>query len=69
MTTNLVSVCALAFASVFILLSFLALAMHVITVVFPERQRFSDPVVVAAISTAVATLLPGARVTKIEEEP
>ena len=42
--------------------------MKLITVVFPDRLTSMDPVLVAAISTAVASIYPGARVTRIEEE-
>ena len=66
--TNLFAVCGLAFGAVFVLLAFLALAMHLITLFFPERRSPTDPTVVAAISSTVATLYPGARVTRIEEE-
>jgi len=37
-------------------------------VIFPERATAVDAPVVAAISSAVASLSPGARVTKIQEE-
>ncbi len=65
---SLIQICAIAFLSVFGLLSFLAIAMTVITSVFPERVSRLDPALVAAISSTVATLLPGSTVTKIEEE-
>lgn len=65
---NLVQICIIAFVSVFGLLSFLALAMKVITAVFPERLKRLDPALVAAISSTVANILPGSTVTKIEEE-
>jgi hypothetical protein len=67
-STSLFSVCAIAFASVFTLLSFLAVAMHFITVLFPEPDIRTDPAVVAAISSSIATVIPGARVTNIREE-
>jgi hypothetical protein len=65
---NLFAVCSLAFLTVFVLLGFLALVMHVITLVFPEKKAELDSAVVAAVSSTVAQLIPGARVTKIEEE-
>ena len=65
---NLFAICGIAFGAVFVLLSFLALTMQLITVMFPERKAAVDPTVVAAISSTVATLYPGARVTRIEEE-
>lgn len=65
---NLIAVCFLAFVIVFLLLAFLAAAMRLITALFPERRKALDPAVAAAISTSVATLYPGARVTRIEEK-
>jgi hypothetical protein len=54
--------------AVFILLGLLALTMELITAVFPERRRAMDPAIVAALTTAVASIFPGARVTRIEED-
>ena len=68
MEDNLFAVCSLAFLTVFALLAFLALAMHAITLVFPATKAVLDSAVVAAVSSTVASLIPGARVTKIEEE-
>ena len=66
--TSLFSACLIALISVFVLLGALALIMKLITVVFPDHVASMDPVLVAAISTAVASMYPGARVTRIEEE-
>jgi hypothetical protein len=66
--TSLFSACLIALISVFVLLGALALIMKLITVVFPDRVASMAPVLVAAISTAVASIYPGARVTRIEEE-
>ena len=65
---ELLSACLVAFVSVFVLLSFLAVIMHWITLAFPSRREGVDPVIVAAISGTVASLIPGARITHIEEE-
>jgi hypothetical protein len=65
---GLLAVSATAFTAVFVLLALLAVVMHVITLVFPERPSRIDPVLVAAITSTVSTLYPNARVTKIEEE-
>lgn len=65
---NLLNICTIAFAAVAILLSFLAITMHVITVLFPVRRGLLDPAVVAAISGVVASVVPGAHVSHIEEE-
>ena len=66
--TSLFAACGLALLIVFLLLSFLALVMHLITEAFPPSDDVVDPAVVAAITGTVATLIPGARVTRIEEE-
>jgi len=65
---SLITICAIAFAAVFVLLILLAVAMHLITTVFPERSATLDGAVIAAISGTVASLSPGARVTRIEED-
>jgi len=65
---NLLHICGISFLAVFLLLSLLALAMHMITLVFPERRIATDAPVVAAITSTVASVYPGARVTRIEEE-
>lgn len=66
--TNLFAVCGIAFAAVFVLLTFLAIVMQLITVLFPGRKNALDSTIVAAISSTVASLYPGARVSRIEEE-
>lgn len=66
--TNLLLVCAAAFSVVFSVLALLAAAMRLITILFPERVPAPDGAVLAAISSAVAVLVPGTRVTRIEEE-
>lgn len=58
----------MAMAAVFVLLSLLATVMDLITKLFPEHEVGIEPVLVAAISTTVASVYPGARVTRIEEE-
>jgi hypothetical protein len=65
---NLIAICTIAFIAVFVILSFLAGVMRLITTVFPVRSGGSDAPLVAAISSAVANVFPGARVTRIEEQ-
>ena len=60
--------CTIALAAVFTLLSILAVTMHLITVLFPARNNALDAALVAAISSTVASIFPGATVTDIEEE-
>jgi hypothetical protein len=67
-TPDLIAICLIAFLAVFVLLGLLALAMHVITLIFPARKGTIEQTLVAAISSTVAAVYPGARVTQIEEE-
>ena len=46
----------------------LAGVMRLMTALFPERSPSVDPTMVAAITSTVAMVYPGARVTSIEEE-
>ncbi len=65
---NLLTACGIAFLAVFVLLSLLAGLMQLITFLFPERKSTIEASLVAAITSSVATVLPGARVTRIEEK-
>lgn len=65
---NLLTACGIAFLAVFLLLSLLAGLMQLITLIFPGRRSSTEPHLVAAITSSVAFLYPGARVTKIEEK-
>lgn len=64
---NLMLVCLNAFSAVMVLLSLLALAMRLLITLFPEKKTASDTSVHSAINLAVQQVLPGARVTRIEE--
>jgi hypothetical protein len=66
--TSLVFACLIALISVFALLGALALIFELIIVLFPARKKGIDPVLIGAISTAVATVFPGAKLIRIEEE-
>jgi len=65
---SLFSACLIALVAVFTLLGVLALTVELITTLFPERRQAIDPALAAAISTTVASVFPGARVTRIEED-
>jgi Na+-transporting methylmalonyl-CoA/oxaloacetate decarboxylase gamma subunit len=78
MQTEQVFVSAVAFCAVFIMLTILAGLMTLLTRIFPgqiaqkkPRKRAAsdgpDPQLVAAVTAAVSTAVPGGRVTKIEE--
>ena len=66
--SNLVTICGTAFVAVFVLLVVLAAVIRLLTTVFPHRDLSADAALAAAICTAVTTVYPGARVTRIEEE-
>ena len=65
---SLTAACITAFGVVFVVLAFLALVIHLISLVLPARAPRTDPVVAAAIAAAVAAQHPGARVVRIVEE-
>jgi len=65
--TNLLMVCLNAFTAVMVLLSILALAMRLLTTLFPERKTASDAAVANAVKMAVQQMIPGASVVKMEE--
>lgn len=68
---SLIATCGIAFVAVFILLSFLAGVMRLVTAAFPVRAAApaaADAAVAAAVSAAVAATVPGARLTRMEEK-
>lgn len=64
---NLLMICIVAFAAVFVLLSLLALVMRAIVASLPHKETSADAAVFAAITSAYQSLYPGTKVTKIEE--
>ena len=65
---DLLLVCVSAFASVFVLLTVLALVMRALIAVFPEKATTTDTAVLAAVTAAVSAAYPGARIKDIQEE-
>lgn len=65
---ELLFICAVAFLMVFIILALLALSMRIIILVFPEKKAKIDAAMIAAVTAAVQTIMPGTKVTKVEEE-
>ena len=65
---GLLTICGTAFLAVFVILVILAIVIRLICMVFPLRGDSDDAALVAAIGSAAATIYPGARVTRIEEE-
>jgi TRAP-type C4-dicarboxylate transport system permease small subunit len=60
-----------ALLAVFVLLTILAIIMRVLIAVFPEtleKLAKSDAALLAAVTTAAASLYPGMSVTRVEEE-
>ena len=65
--TNLLAVSFTAFIAVFLLLGVLALVMNLITSIFPQVRRAIAKEHLAAITTTLYTIIPGSKVTRIEE--
>ena len=68
-TPNLLVVCIASFTAVLFLLSFLAIIMHFLLIVFPVKPKIEeDTEIIAAITTAYNRQFPGTRITNIGEE-
>ena len=68
MDTDLFVICVSAFIAVFALLSFLAVAMRLLIIIYPENVAArADAAFIAALTSAMAITYPGTKVTKIEE--
>lgn len=67
-STDLLMVCVSAFFAVFTLLTLLALVMRGLISVFPEKTGKADPAMLAAVTSVVATVFPGSKITRVEEE-
>jgi hypothetical protein len=63
---NLVSICAIAFVAVMVLLSFEALIISLISRLFPALKS-DQQLVVEVIEQAVSHKFPGAKVVAVEE--
>ena len=62
------AICITAFSAVFLLLTVLAGVMELITRAFPQGKPRTDSMVVAAVTSAVQSTIPGSRVVRIEEQ-
>ena len=70
MESHLLMVCVSSFIGVFAVLIFLAVAMELITRVFPQkiaRTGADDSAIFAAITSTYSRLYPGMRINNIEE--
>ena len=68
---QLLFICLSALLAVFVLLTILAIMMRILVALFPEtleRLTKSDAALIAAVTTAAASLYPGMTVTRVEEE-
>jgi hypothetical protein len=65
---ELLFVCLSALLAVFVLLTILAIIMRILIALFPEKLAKSDAALLAAVTTAAASIYPGMRVTRVEEE-
>ena len=59
-------ICGVAFLIDFLILAILALLMRIIILIFPEKIAGADTAMIAAVTTAVQSLFPGTKITKIE---
>ena len=65
---NLLIVCISSFVAVLFILSFLAVVMHFLLIIFPVKPKEDDTTIIAAITTAYNNQYPGTRITNIGEE-
>jgi len=68
MAADLLIICVSSFVAVFLLLSFLALVIRMLTLAFPQKVVAEiDAAVIAAVTSAASVAYPGTIVTKVEE--
>ena len=68
MEADLLVICVSAFIAVFTLLSFLAVAMRLLIILYPQDLAAgADSALIAAVTTAMSITYPGTTVTKIKE--
>jgi hypothetical protein len=66
-TPDLITICLTSFVAVLLLLSFLALVMRIIILIFPAKDN-DDSAVVAAITSTYNVHFPGTKIIKIGEQ-
>ena len=66
--TSLVFISIVAFLMVFLILAVLSLVMRLIIFIFPEKKSQIEPATLAALTSAVQSIFPGTKITKVEEE-
>ena len=65
--TNLMAICLTAFAAVFFILTLLAITMQLITAAYPHIRKSVSMATIALINSTYQTIIPGSKVTRIEE--
>ena len=65
---SLLVICSSAFIAVFLLLTFLAIVMRLLMVIYPKKMDGLEPAIVAALTAAATYAFPGTKVTKVEEQ-
>jgi len=68
--TSFLAICAVAFATVFVVLAALAFIMRVIVAAVPHKKidDSGDPALYAAIAASLKSAYPNMAITKIEEK-
>ena len=66
-TPELWLICVMAFSAVALLLAILAGIMRLILTIFPYKEETADAMMIAAVASVVTSIIPGARITKVEE--
>ena len=66
--TSLVFISIIAFLFVFLILAVISLVMRLIIFIFPEKKILTDAATLAALATAVQSVFPGTKITKVEEK-
>jgi glucose uptake protein GlcU len=64
---ELIFICLSAFIAVFLILSILAIFMHMITGIFSVKETKEDSAIIAVLTSIVNHYYPGKKITKIEE--
>jgi hypothetical protein len=65
--SDLIPVCLSALLAVFVVLTFLAIIMRLIILVFPEKPKDEDQALIAGITSTINRFYPNMQITKIEE--
>lgn len=67
-SNELLLICGIAFLMVFLILAVLSVVMRVIMILFPGKKEETDAATIAALTATVHTVIPGTKITMIEEQ-